>query len=272
MAQSIAVVASRFADSPSQAVRKVSIVSAEQAQVLDAMRMEGTGDAPFNLLHAAVEHHAATTPEHTALVAIDGTFTYAEANSAMNRIAHSLMQRGVKPRDRVALLLPRTSRLILSLVGVLKAGAAYIPCDPEYPADRVQLILNDSEAHYVITTADRITEVGNRAIDVEELLQNDDDTNPVTDVTPDDLAYLIYTSGSTGRPKGVMLRHEGICNYLYGHPVNVFAHAVATLAERILSVTTISFDAALQDIGTSLSDIIILFCIFLFLYFFSALT
>ena len=252
LAQSIAVVASRFADSPSQAVRKVSIVSAEQAQVLDAMRMEGTGDAPFNLLHAAVEHHAATTPEHTALVAIDGTFTYAEANSAMNRIAHSLMQRGVKPRDRVALLLPRTSRLILSLVGVLKAGAAYIPCDPEYPADRVQLILNDSEAQYVITTADRIAEVGNRAIDVEELLQNDDDTNPVTDVTPDDLAYLIYTSGSTGRPKGVMLRHEGICNYLYGHPVNVFAHAVATLAERILSVTTISFDAALQDIGTSL--------------------
>ena len=68
-------------------------------------------------------------------------------------------------------------------------------------------------------------------------------------ITPDDLAYLIYTSGSTGRPKGVMLRHEGICNYLYGHPANVFANGVLTDADRVLSVTTISFDAALQDIG-----------------------
>ncbi|MBQ2361008.1 MAG: AMP-binding protein, partial [Prevotella sp.] len=68
-------------------------------------------------------------------------------------------------------------------------------------------------------------------------------------LTGDDLAYLIYTSGSTGRPKGVMLRHEGICNYLYGHPANVFANGVLTDAKRVLSVTTISFDAALQDIG-----------------------
>ena len=71
----------------------------------------------------------------------------------------------------------------------------------------------------------------------------------MTDITGDDLAYLIYTSGSTGRPKGVMLRHEGICNYLYGHPANVFANGVLTDAKRVLSVTTISFDAALQDIG-----------------------
>ena len=73
----------------------------------------------------------------------------------------------------------------------------------------------------------------------------------MTDITPDDLAYLIYTSGSTGRPKGVMLHHRGICNYLYGHPANVFANGVLTDAKRMLSVTTISFDAALQDIGTS---------------------
>ena len=91
-----------------------------------------------------------------------------------------------------------------------------------------------------------------KAIDVERLLEHDDTTAPATLITPDDLAYLIYTSGSTGRPKGVMLRHEGICNYLCGHPANVFANAVATDATRVLSVTTISFDAALQDIGTSL--------------------
>ena len=85
---------------------------------------------------------------------------------------------------------------------------------------------------------------------MEELVGSDAPTSALPlDITPDDLAYLIYTSGSTGRPKGVMLRHEGICNYLYGHPANVFAHGVLTDARRILSVTTISFDAALQDIG-----------------------
>jgi len=134
---------------------------------------------------------------------------------------------------------------------VLKAGAAYIPCDPEYPADRIKLILEDSEAKYIITTADRLDTVpADKAIDVEELLNCQFSIlNSQFSITPDDLAYLIYTSGSTGRPKGVMLRHEGICNYLYGHPANVFANAVLTDAKRILSVTTISFDAALQDIG-----------------------
>ena len=90
-----------------------------------------------------------------------------------------------------------------------------------------------------------------KAINVEELLEESPSTPsiPITQITPDDLAYLIYTSGSTGRPKGVMLRHEGICNYLYGHPANVFANGVLTDADRVLSVTTISFDAALQDIG-----------------------
>ena len=157
----------------------------------------------------------------------------------------------MRERDRVALLLPRTSRLILSLFGVLKSGAAYIPCDPEYPADRIKLILEDSEARYIITTADRLDSVpADKAIDVETLIASEATTEAVmTDITGDDLAYLIYTSGSTGRPKGVMLRHEGICNYLYGHPANVFANSVLTDAKRVLSVTTISFDAALQDIG-----------------------
>ena len=156
-------------------------------------------------------------------------------------IALALRQRGVKDGDRVALLLPRTSRLILSMFGVLKAGAAYIPCDPEYPEDRVKLILEDSEAKLIITP-----ELA------EELINSEVSGELHTEITPDNLAYLIYTSGSTGRPKGVMLRHEGICNYLYGHPANVFAHGVATDANRVLSVTTISFDAALQDIGMAL--------------------
>ncbi len=249
MAQSIVAVVNRMLSMPNERVRTLSIVSAEQEKELASLRQVATGDAPFSLFHDCIGHFAATQPDHEALVGIDVRYTYAEMDEVTTRIAAALQQRGVKERDRVALLLPRTSRLILALFGVLKSGAAYIPCDPEYPADRIKLILEDSEARYIITTADRMDTVPpEKAIDVEELIASQAPYRK-PEITPDDLAYLIYTSGSTGRPKGVMLRHEGICNYLYGHPANVFANAVMTDATRVLSVTTISFDAALQDIG-----------------------
>ena len=251
LAGSIVAVVERMMASQATKVRQLSIISEAQEAELAGLRQTATGEAPFKLFHECIGHFAKTQPEHEALVAIDGTFTYQQMDELTNRIANALRERGVQERDRVALLLPRTSRLILSLFGVLKAGAAYIPCDPEYPADRIKLILEDSEAKYIITTADRLDTVpADKAIDVEELLNCQFSIlNSQFSITPDDLAYLIYTSGSTGRPKGVMLRHEGICNYLYGHPANVFANAVLTDAKRILSVTTISFDAALQDIG-----------------------
>ena len=251
LAESIVAVVERMMQQPTEKVRRLSIVSHRQAEELDQLRQTAPGDAPFRFFHECIPHFAKTQPEHEALVAVDAKYTYKEMDEATDNIAAALRQRGVKERDRVALLLPRTSRLILSLFGVLKAGAAYIPCDPEYPADRIKLILEDSEARYIITTADRMDSVpADKAIDIETLLNAQLSTfNSHLSITPDDLAYLIYTSGSTGRPKGVMLRHEGICNYLYGHPANVFANAVFTDAERVLSVTTISFDAALQDIG-----------------------
>ena len=255
LAESIAIVAQRMMDQPDGRVRQLSIVGPTQEEELTHLRQTATGDAPFALFHDCIHHYATIQPDHEALVAIDARFTYREMDIATDRIAAALRQRGVQERDRVALLLPRTSRLILSLFGVLKAGAAYIPCDPEYPADRIKLILEDSEARYIITTADRMDTVpADKAIDVEDLLASDCQEPVETHITPDDLAYLIYTSGSTGRPKGVMLRHEGICNYLYGHEANVFAHGVLTDARRMLSVTTISFDAALQDIGMAYSN------------------
>ena len=252
LAESIVAVATRMMEQPQENLRRLSIVSENQEEELSHLRQTATGDAPFTFFHECIGHFAQIQPEHEALVAIDGRFTYKEMDEVTSRIAAALRKRGVKERDRVALLLPRTSRLVLALFGVLKSGAAYIPCDPEYPADRVKLILEDSEARYIITTADRMDTVPDgKAIDVEELIHDDNDGKVTTDITPDDLAYLIYTSGSTGRPKGVMLHHRGICNYLYGHPANVFANGVMTDAKRILSVTTISFDAALQDIGTA---------------------
>ena len=251
LAESIVAVATRMMEQPQAKLRQLSIVSEGQEKELSHLRQTASGDAPFTLFHECIGHFAQTQPNNEALVAIDGRFSYQEMDELTTRIAAALQKRGVHERDRVALLLPRTSRLILALFGVLKSGAAYIPCDPEYPADRVKLILEDSEARYIITTADRMDTVpADKAIDVEDLIAAHDDYH-APDITAEDLAYLIYTSGSTGRPKGVMLHHRSICNYLYGHPANVFANGVMTDAKRIMSVTTISFDAALQDIGTA---------------------
>jgi len=259
LAESIVAVAERMIAQPEGMVRKLSIVSQHQEEELSRLRTCSMSDvpsflpsdAPFKFFHECIGHFAKTQPDREALVACDAEFTYQEMDEVTSRIAVALHRHGVRERDRVALLLPRTSRLILSLFGVLKAGAAYIPCDPEYPADRIKFILEDSEARYIITTKDRLDSVpADKAIDVEDLINwRGEAVMSDVQLSGDDLAYLIYTSGSTGRPKGVMLRHEGICNYLYGHPANVYANAVLTDTERLLSVTTISFDAALQDIG-----------------------
>ena len=252
LAESIVTVATNMMAQSDGRVRKLSIVSERQAAALASLRQTATADAPFRFFHECISHFAKQQPDHQALVAIDNSYTYREMDELTNRIAVALRERGVRERDRVALLLPRTSRLILSLFGVLKSGAAYIPCDPDYPADRIKLILEDSEARYIITTADRMETVPQgKAINVEDLLVETLRATSLQelDIIPEDLAYLIYTSGSTGRPKGVMLHHRGICNYLYGHPANVLANAVLNDADRMLSVTTISFDAALQDIG-----------------------
>ncbi len=243
LAESIVAVVGRMIQQPENKVRQLSIVSQKQEEELSHLRQTATGDAPFKFFHDCITHFAKSQPDHEALVACDATYTYREMDEATNRIANGLRQRGVQEGDRVALLLPRTSRLILSMFGVLKSGAAYIPCDPDYPEDRVKLILEDSEAKMIITP------------ELAEELLATEVSAPVSlggDFGGEALAYLIYTSGSTGRPKGVMLRHAGICNYLYGHPANVFANAVLTDADRVLSVTTISFDAALQDIGMAL--------------------
>ncbi len=252
-ARSMANVLQGMTDAPSTPLKHISLLDADREKQLAQFRVVGEAPIAIGLYHKALELQAERQPDHTALIASDGTYTYAELNACANRIANGLIKQGVTPRSRVALLLPRTGRVIMSMFGVMKTGSAYIPCDPEYPVERINHILEDSGAAYIITTSDRVADFGSdKALDVETLLACPDTTAPQTDVTPDDLAYLIYTSGSTGKPKGVMLRHEGICNYLTDHPVNRHVHALVTDAHIFLSVTTVSFDMSLKEIGTTL--------------------
>ncbi len=192
------------------------------------------------LLHKRFEHHVKANPDNIALVAEDATFTADELNQKANKIANSLIKKGVKPKSNVLVMLHRNSDLIASILGILKAGCAYIPIDLEYPKDRINYIYENSQADYIISDED--TE---NSLNIKELLKEENTENPDVEISPDDLAYMIYTSGSTGNPKGVMISHENICNQVQ-NPKSQY--------KSLLCITTISFDVAMDDIFTALAN------------------
>ena len=244
---------SLMADKNTKTLRDALVLPPAQMEQMEHFKTAGTAEVPITLLHKMFEKCAAENAEKTALIASDETLTYRELNESANIVAHNLMKRGVKVGDSVALLLPRESCFFKCLFGVNKAGAAFIPCDPQYPADRINHIMTDSEASFVITTADKLADYpAEKAIDVTEIICGDTRENPDIDMSDEELAYMIYTSGSTGKPKGVMLRHCGICNYLTDHPSNIIVHNIVNRVSTYLSVTTISFDMSFKEHTMSL--------------------
>ena len=247
---SYAIVLEKFAVAGRDKVRSVNLLDAEREKVLEAFReREPHPEIPADwFFHSGVEHWAEKTPDQTAIYAVDGTFTYKELDEQANRVAHALLARGIGRGDRVVLLLPRTARVFFALFGTLKAGAAYIPCDPNYPVERVRHIIDDSDARLVITTSDRLERFTDRpAVDVEELLKEQKKEKPEITITQEDLAYLIYTSGSTGKPKGVMLRHRGAVNYVMDSPGNILVHGMVERGHVLTAVTTLSFDFSIKE-------------------------
>ncbi|MEU5979168.1 amino acid adenylation domain-containing protein, partial [Streptomyces sp. NPDC047315] len=201
-----------------------------------------------------VEFHAAATPQAPALSHGATTLTYGELNERANRLAHQLIARGIGPEDVVALALPRSPETITAMLAVLKAGAAYLPVDPGYPADRVAFMLTDAAPAHLITT----TETAARLPDTEtprlhldtahrELAERPT-TNPTDEdrtrlLRPDNPAYVIYTSGSTGRPKAVAVPHRGL-NALAVAQVEGFG---LTSDSRVLQNASPSFDATVME-------------------------
>lgn len=237
-----------LAASKAATVKEAQDLPENQLQLLKQFSTAGTAKLPVKFLHKLFEQAAVQNAEKTALIAQDATYTYRELNEKANIVANALIEKGIKPGDSVALLLPRKSYFFSCLFGVNKAGAAFIPCDPQYPADRINHIIEDSEASFVITTADKAGDYpAQKAIDVDEIIGGANTANPDVPLQEDALAYMIYTSGSTGKPKGVMLHHRGICNYLTNHPANTIIHNIAQRVSAYLSVTTVSFDMSFKE-------------------------
>ena len=192
-------------------------------------------------LHKRFEKQVTKTPDGIALISNGERLTYSELNKKSNRIANSLIKIGVKPKSNILLMLPRNSDLIASILGILKAGCAFIPIDPDYPLERINQIYENSRADYILSEKS-----GENSLDIKDLLEGDNTDNPNVDIGADDLAYIIYTSGSTGIPKGVMITHKNVCNQVKHNPLASY--------RSILSTATISFNISLQDILTGLTN------------------
>ena len=201
------VLADKFMNK-NQLLKDISIVEAVDNDEGFKIELANVG-----LINKIFEDAVNNNPDKTILYAEDAELTYSQLNSEANRIANSLIARGVGVEDKVMFMMRRDSNLIATVLGIIKAGAAFIPIDPKYPEWRINQILEDSDSRYVIVS-DGIEYNGQNRINVCELLNNDDDTNPCVDLTLDNLCFLIYTSGSTGKPKGVMITHRGISNYI----------------------------------------------------------
>ena len=199
------------------------------------------------LIHQLFEEQVEKTPENIALVFEDKKMTYKELNEKSNQIALLIREKGLKPDDIVGIMLNRSFDMVISIFGVLKAGCAYLPIDPDYPSERIGFIIEDSKTSVVLTQSDIKFKLNNNSINTIELdnksiYPKDMNNLPIIN-TPSSLAYVMYTSGSSGKPKGVMIEHRSVNNFIKGITDKIDFQSEDT----ILSLTTISFDISVLE-------------------------
>ncbi len=170
--------------------------------------------------HQLFAEQVERTPDNIAIFYKNQQFTYQELNTRANRLAHYLQKLGVKADVMVGICVERSPLMLIALLGVLKAGGAYVPIDPNYPLERKDFILNDSQMPVLLTQQHLLADLATNEIKVIcidsdwQAINQQEIENPITATTALNLAYIIYTSGSTGKPKGTLIPHQGLVNYL----------------------------------------------------------
>ncbi|MDZ4760314.1 MAG: LLM class flavin-dependent oxidoreductase, partial [Alphaproteobacteria bacterium] len=233
---------------------RIDILPAAERDLLlsawQGVRIPGAANA---CIHHQFERQVARTPDATAVVFEGASLTYRALDVRANQVAHALRSRGVGPEALVAVCVERSLDMVATLLGVLKAGGGYVPLDPAYPRERLQMMLEDSRATILVTQrrlVDRLPTHGAGVLCVDDLVRQEIPSGelPGQAASPDNIAYAIFTSGSSGRPKGVMVTHSNVANF--------FAGMDATLGTRPgvwLAVTSISFDISVLELFWTLT-------------------
>lgn len=196
---------------PDLRIENISLLSEqESSKLLENALFEA--DYPQTSIHRFIEEKAVQFSENTALVYQKNSYTYQQLNTQANQLAHCLKDKfGIKRGDFVSLLLERSDKMIISMLAVLKAGAVYVPIDPEYPQERITFMLQDSSSLLCISDQNASLPENLAVLSYDSIKWNDFPATIIQlDVSPEDGAYVIYTSGSTGNPKGVLLSHRNV--------------------------------------------------------------
>jgi amino acid adenylation domain-containing protein len=216
---------------------------------------EGADAPPFVSVVETIERRAAETPDAVALAWDDQRMTYGELNRRANQFAHHLRARGAGTETIVGLCMERSPELLVGMIGILKAGAAYLPLDPTHPAERLAWMLDDARAEIVVTrrrVADAL-EDGARTwvrLDADRgAIARQSASDPRAGIPGESVAYVIYTSGSTGRPKGTLIRHAALANHTASA---ADAYGIAP-TDRVLQFASATFDASVEEIFPTLA-------------------
>ncbi|AUU10738.1 non-ribosomal peptide synthetase [Serratia marcescens] len=246
MAQALSALAQALEQAPQTPVCELEVMPDEE-YALQLCRWNHTAEAypADTCVHELFEQQARLTPQAIALIQDAQRLSYAQLNARANRLAHRLIERGVQPGDRVAVRLARSIELVCAQLAVIKAGAAYVPIDPQLPAARQAWIADDSGACLMLTDAIGDEEIPQ--LTVEDREAEDHDGNPALRVSSGATAYIMYTSGSTGTPKGVMTPHQGITRLVRNN-----RYAAFDADDRIAFAANPAFDASTMEVWAAL--------------------
>ncbi|HEX3529757.1 MAG TPA: non-ribosomal peptide synthase/polyketide synthase, partial [Thermoanaerobaculia bacterium] len=240
---------------PDLPLEDVPLLAAAERHQIEVEWNDTASAVPRAMAHQLFEEQARRAPDAPALRGAGGeVLSYRELNGRADRLARLLRRRGVGPEVRVALALERSPEAIIALLAVLKAGGAFVPLDPAYPAERLAAMLADSRAPLLLTREglrDRLPRHGAETLCLDSLdlaLDPGPDPGPPAGHDPDHLAYVIYTSGSTGRPKGVEVAHRGLVNLTLA----IRRAFRSGPGQRVLLLASLSFDAAVAEIFMAL--------------------
>lgn len=231
----------------------VSLLSPASLALLE--RFNDT-DWPLDLkpAHCLLEAQTARTPERIAVIAAEEKLTYEQLNTRANRVAHKLIEQGVKPNTIVGVMMRRSAFVYIARQGILKAGGAFLCIDPEYPDERIAYMIENSGMSQLLVTSEVMEQRGgflkeeNLSFSViEDMLAEGDDRNPDIAVGPDDLCYCIYTSGSTGRPKGVRITQRNLVNFVDANPKNPEILGYTEYGSVSLALAAITFDVSIME-------------------------
>jgi aspartate racemase len=239
------------ATDPGQPLSRLPVLSEDEKQQVLVEWNQTDAEYPHDkCLHELIEVQAERVAERAALVLEDRALTYCEFNTRANQLAHYLQARGIAPNARVGICLQPSFDFAVAVLAVLKAGGACVPLDPQYPPERLAYMLQDVQAHVVITEKGMLPQAVPPSCEMlfladnPEVLSSQPTSNPASGAAPGDIAYVLYTSGSTGKPRGVLLTHGGLVNYNF----NATRTYSVTPDDRVLQFCSVSFDIAVEEL------------------------